>query len=163
MPAHSEKGWCIYVYYKTCFQVNLKLWSTLIAVVIVAGAFKAAHKASLLLSDLSQGVHIFLADDTVLFTVVVHFFILNPEVRQKMVWILFAPALLQRVTVASLNLKVHELAACLILRLAHNKCRSVVGVFNENPEFCEVTCSQCGVMRGLLHFASLNDEQVCAN
>ena len=80
-----------------------------------------------------------------------------------MVCVLFAPALLQRVTVASLNLEIHELAACLILRLAHNECRFIVGVFNENPEFCEVTRSQCSVMRGLLHFASLNDEQVCAN
>ena len=80
-----------------------------------------------------------------------------------MVSIFFAPALLQWVAIASLNLEIHELASRLILRLAHNESCSIIRVFNENPEFSEVTRGQSSVVSSLLHFASLNHKQVCAN
>ena len=80
-----------------------------------------------------------------------------------MFWIFSALALLQRVTIASLYLEIHELASGLILRLAHNKSRSIISVFNKDPEFGEVTGGESSMMSSLLHFASLNNEQVCAN
>ena len=77
--------------------------------------------------------------------------------------VLFALALLQWLTIVGLYLQIHELASRFILRLTHEESCLFVGVVNEDPEFSVVTCGERVVMRSHLDFASLNDEQVCAN